>query len=75
VRSGSIVDNALYALTQMDYIEVEEQTKRFVGQLEVGQELSCVDRERGFNTLELNNNNVFDQQINAIPASIRKPSY
>jgi hypothetical protein len=59
----------------MDYIEVEEQTKRFVGQLEVGQELSCVDRERGFNTLELNNNNVFDQQINAISGLHSQASY
>lgn len=59
----SVVRNPLDAISHVNHIEVENQTERFVGQLEIGQELSFVDWEYVFDTLKFEDDPVLDHKV------------
>ena len=59
----SVVRNPLDAISHVNHIEVEHQTERFVGQLEIGQELSFVDWEYVFDTLKFEDDPVLDHKV------------
>jgi hypothetical protein len=62
-HSVFIVQHAFNSLAEVDYVEIEKQSKRFVRKAQVGEQLSFVYRKQRFNALQFNDHRVFDQKI------------
>ena len=63
----SAADHSLDAISQIDYVEVDEQPDSLLAQSEVGEQLRFVKWQELIDSLDFQNNRRFDQNIEAIP--------
>lgn len=64
---NEVVHDSVYSVLQEFLPEVDQQSDTFVGETQVCQKLFLVDRRDGFPRLQLNDHQVFDDQIRAKP--------
>ena len=57
----SAIDDPLNSFSQMDHIEIEEQTQGFISALQVSEELRSMNGQQGVDTFELHDYGVLDQ--------------
>jgi hypothetical protein len=60
------VDDALHTLCQIVHIEVDEEADAFLRDAQVGPHLRQVNRHDVFDTLELDHDGIFDEQVDSI---------
>jgi hypothetical protein len=60
------VDHAFNAIFQVGDVEIDQQPNAFPAEAEIRQKLSLMDRVDAIYALDLNNHQIFDEQINAI---------
>ena len=61
-----VIQNAFDPFTQMNYVEIEKQTQRFVRKTQVGKQLSFVDWKQRFHAFESNNDCVCNEKIKPV---------
>jgi hypothetical protein len=64
---------SLDSLNQLPDVEIDEQTNRAARELEVWENLCLVDRGHFLDGLQFDDDGVFDQQVNPLPAIERHP--
>ena len=60
------IDHSLYAVAEMSYVEVDQQADVAVARADVGEKLGVMDCIYAFYTLDLNDDLVFPNQIDAV---------